>query len=314
MEELGRIEPVEVRAIWKHEASHFTPWLANNLDLLGKALEMHLEVVQTEAAVGDFSLDILARDHRTGNLVAIENQLDRTDHTHLGQILTYAAGHDARAVIWVTPRLREEHRAAIDWLNRWTPEEIGFWGVEVRAIKIGDSLPAPEFRPVAFPNDWAKEAKQKAGVRSFGEERLLQFFTPLSEQLVREGFADKVTKERGIPRYFPTRFTGIGYLGHLSDFVRAYLWVYLENGEAKHRLFDKLETEKAQLEQEVDAEWYWERNGDQRYGRLGVRTEGSIDDPPEKLEQHKAWLLKYLPKLKAALDPRLERIMAENSA
>ncbi|MCE2470173.1 MAG: DUF4268 domain-containing protein, partial [Dehalococcoidia bacterium] len=192
---------MSVRKVWEHEANDFTPWLAKHLDLLGEALKMDLETLRTEAAVGDFSLDILARDRNTDQLVAIENQLEWTDHAHLGQLLTYAAGHDARAVIWVTPSFRDEHRAAIDWLNCWTPEEIGFWGVEVRAIKIGDSLPAPEFRPVAFPNDWSKRTKQEKDTSPW-KAKQLRFFVPLSEQLLQEGFAEKVTKENGIPSYF----------------------------------------------------------------------------------------------------------------
>ena len=129
--ELGKVDSVDVRTIWRHEAHDFTPWLSGHLDLLGDALGMALELVQREAAVGKFSLDILAQNRITGDKVVIENQLAWTDHSHLGQILTYAAGHDARTVIWVTPGFQEEHRAAVDWLNRWTPEEIAFYGVEV---------------------------------------------------------------------------------------------------------------------------------------------------------------------------------------
>ena len=201
MTELGKIDPVRVKTIWPHEAIDFTPWLASHLDLLGDALGMELECVQTEAAVGDFRLDILARDlTRSGAMVAIENQLEWTDHAHLGQILVYAAGHDARTVIWVTPHFRDEHRAAIDWLNNWTPSEIEFYGVEVSAIKIGDSLPAPMFHAVAFPNDWSKQTKRKAAASSPDKGKHMQFYVPISERLERSGVVSPVLKYHGLPR------------------------------------------------------------------------------------------------------------------
>ncbi len=150
--ELGRIEPVGVRCIWDHEAHDFTPWLAQNLNLLGDELGLRLKLVGTEVSVGPYFLDILAREVDEDVKVAIENQLDEADFGHLGALLAYSTGSCARVVVWVAGYFRQEHRAVIDWLNQWTADEIQFFAVEVRAIKIGDSLPAPQFRPVAFPN------------------------------------------------------------------------------------------------------------------------------------------------------------------
>ena len=317
MRELGKIEAVNVREVWAHEAGDFTPWLAEHLDLLSEALEMDLETVQTEAAVGDFSLDILARDRQTDNLVAIENQLEWTDHTHLGQILTYAAGHDARAVVWVTPSFRDEHRAAIDWLNRWTPEEIGFWGVEVRAIKIGDSLPAPEFRPVAFPNDWVRGTKGGTlSAWSPEQEAILRFFTSVSEQLLAKGFAREVSKRSTrIPRYFPTEFHSLSYAGELfHNGLWAFLWISTGSVEEKWRIFNALNAERAEIEAELEGNWDFSSYGTHRRASIGMWTEGTIDDEPEDLEAHKAWLVEHLPKLKAVLHPRLERIMGGASS
>ena len=150
----GRIEQLDIREIWADEAGDFTPWLAENLDLLGKELGMNLELVEVEKAVGPFSLDILARDVDNGTLVAIENQLEYSDHGHLGQLLTYVAGCDAGVAVWVSPWIRPQHRQAIDRLNQVSDGEIQFYGVEIRAIKVGDSSPAPDFRPVAVPDEW----------------------------------------------------------------------------------------------------------------------------------------------------------------
>ena len=150
----GRIKQVDVREIWADEAADFTPWLAQNLNLLGKELGLNLELVEQEKEIGWFYLDILARDIDGGTLVAIENQLEWSDHSHLGQLLTYVAGCNAGAAVWVSPWIRPEHRQAINRLNQVSDGKIQFYGVEVRAIKIGDSPPAPDFRPVAVPDDW----------------------------------------------------------------------------------------------------------------------------------------------------------------
>lgn len=152
--ELGRIQYVEnIRAVWPNEAEDFTPWLAENLDALGWELGLELELVEMEKAVGSFFLDILARDG-DGGLVAIENQLELTDHGHLGQLLTYAAGCEANIMVWVSPWFRAEHREAINRINRLASSGMKFYGVEVRCIKIGDSLTAPDFRVIAAPSDW----------------------------------------------------------------------------------------------------------------------------------------------------------------
>ena len=150
---LGDIQPVPIRSIWPDEARDFTPWVTNKIDQLGTALRMDLTVVHREAAAGRFALDILATDAK-GDMVAIENQLAGSDSSHLGQILTYAAHFDARTLVWVSPLFHDVHLTAIEWLNRWLGDDIQVFGVEVSAIKIGDSKPAVEFRPVAFPASW----------------------------------------------------------------------------------------------------------------------------------------------------------------
>jgi hypothetical protein len=153
---LGRLVSVPLRDVWAHEAKDFTPWLADgeNLALLADTLQLgELQLQGTEVAVGNFSIDILARDIE-GRMVVIENQFGPTDHTHLGQIMTYVAGQEGHAtVIWT---IREEHRAAIDWLNASTVEGFNFFAIEVEALRIGTSSPAPRFNAVAKPNDWSR--------------------------------------------------------------------------------------------------------------------------------------------------------------
>ena len=151
---LAKIERVDLREAWPNEARDFTPWLAENIAELGEALGMDLELQEREAAVGGYSLDVLATDLNQNRPVIIENQLETTNHTHLGQLLTYAAGYDANVIVWLTREFRDEHRQALDWLNQRTGEDTQFFGVVVELLRIGNSPYAPYFKLVATPNKW----------------------------------------------------------------------------------------------------------------------------------------------------------------
>lgn len=164
--DLGAFERVPLRRIWPNEARDFTRWMAEeeNLALLGEAVGIELELQETESAVGGFSADIYATEAGTGRRVIIENQLEETDHDHLGKVITYAAGKNAQAVIWVVARARDEHRQAVEWLNQHTDEESAFFLIEVEVWRIGESLPAVRFNVVESPNEWAKAEKAKGGL------------------------------------------------------------------------------------------------------------------------------------------------------
>ena len=156
----GRLVPVDLNEGWQREAADFTPWLADdeeNLGILGETLGMELALEAREMAVGGFYADIVCRDMGTNSRVVIENQLETTDHNHLGKLLTYASGLEAVTVIWITKGFRDEHRAALDWLNRNTNESVRFFGLEVQLWRIGDSPPAPRFNIVVKPNNWSRE-------------------------------------------------------------------------------------------------------------------------------------------------------------
>jgi len=150
---------VPPREVWANEAHHFTPWLLQNADVLGDLLGMDLVLEAAEHPVGGFSLDLIGKDESTGEVVIVENQLETSDHGHLGQLLTYAAGTDPTTVVWIASAFRPEHRAALDWLNARTDEGTRFFGVQLGVVRIGDSEPAPLFKLVAEPNDWEKTVR-----------------------------------------------------------------------------------------------------------------------------------------------------------
>ncbi len=157
----SRLTDLSLREAWQNEAGDFTPWLAENIDQLGAAVGMELELTGQEVAVERFSADLLARNPQDGSVVLIENQLEATDHTHLGQIMTYLAGLEAQTVIWIAPRFRAPHLSAIRWLNEQTAEGFAFLAVRLRVVRIGDSPLAPIFELEEQPNDWEREIRQQ---------------------------------------------------------------------------------------------------------------------------------------------------------
>ena len=308
-EDLKKLESVPVRQVWLNEAQDFTPWLAKHLPSLGEALGMKLEVVQEEAAVGRYNVDILAEDAINGVLVVIENQLEGTDHDHLGKVLTYAGWHDAQTLIWVAPKFYEEHRAALDWLNRWTPEVIQVFGVEQHATKIGDLDAVVEFVPVVFPASWSRSDGSRPAPAKIQSVALREFFQPLVDKLRRKGFTDRVKAASVNYHPFPS---GIFRLRYVAGFeIGGTVWVYIPGGtphlndlrkqEDRQEIIDELD-----LGSETSINWHVPGSGS-----LGVYRKGSLDDSDEDLEDIRKWMLRYLLKFKKVFNPRIKKIIAE---
>ena len=305
-------EQVSIQQRWPYEDRDFTPWLADNLHMLGNPLDLDMELIQTEYLTGSFYLDILAREVKSGVKVAIENQYDWTDHSHLGQALTYAAGVDAHIVIWVVPEFRNEHGKALNWLNEWTKDEIEFYGVEVSVTKTGDSFDDPHFRKVVWPGGWIERDDQTISPR---DRQFRDFFEPLIADLQRTGFAYSVRLGYSInDRMFPSGVhDGIRYAASLEGKNDAWvtLNISMQNNELTKQIFDTLKEDQAQIECSLDADWRWHRHSGRYFSSVNIRSDGSIDDPPEKLEEIRAWMLDMLPKLKEIFNPRLEKILSE---
>jgi hypothetical protein len=176
---LGSLEPVDLRTIWPDEARDFTPWLAQeeNLRRLSDALNLELELDRVEVAVGPYSADIVATDASSNTKVVIENQLERTNHDHLGKVLTYASGLEARILIWIAKKFTEEHRQTFDYLNECTSGRLRLYGVEVEVLRIGDSLPAPHFRLVSTPNDYVATTHNATAGVSDTKSLYMEFWT-----------------------------------------------------------------------------------------------------------------------------------------
>jgi len=179
---VGKLIPViDLREIWKHEALNFTSWLAENVDVLKEQLGLDLTVVEKEKSVGPFSVDILAKD-AAGRLVIIENQLERTDHDHLGKVLTYLSNLDAKVALWISSNPRPEHVAAIDFLNENMPSDTQFYLVKVQAFRIGDSDAAPLFTVEAGPSEERTAGGEIKKEFAQKDKRRYEFFEQLLER------------------------------------------------------------------------------------------------------------------------------------
>lgn len=308
----GELKKVSLREIWPHEASDFTPWLANNIEELGLAIGIELELIEREASVGDFSLDLLAKDLGSTKTVIIENQLTQTDHDHLGKLITYAAGFSASIIIWVSEVIREEHRQALDWLNQRTDSDTLFFGVVVEVFKIDDSKPAFNFKIAASPNEWQKSKTHSGSsltVSTKGEKYRAYFQLLLDELREKYHFTGAKLGQPQNWYSFSSGISGITYGAVFSQGGKARTEVYIDLGdhEKNKQIFDLLKEEDAQIEKEIEENLCWERLDDKRASRLALYTNGNIEDSDAELEIVKNWHIEKLLKFKKYLDIRLKK-------
>ncbi|MDY6964852.1 MAG: DUF4268 domain-containing protein [Halobacteriota archaeon] len=302
-----KIQKVDPRNIWKHEAHDFTPWLAENIYELGESIGIELEVTEQEADVGGSSLDILAKDLGSNANVIIENQLAITDHDHLGKILTYASGYDADIIIWLSTEMREEHRQALDWLNQRTDSNTDFFGVVVEVIRIVDSRPALLFKVIASPNEWQNSKKQSNNISSEKPERYRKYFQDLLDTL-RETYHFTSAK-KGQPQNWYTFSSGnkMFVYGHsFAQGSRVRTEIYIDGGnfDKNKAFFDKLLAEKDSIESKLGQKGEWERLYNKRACRIAIYRSGSIDDSSEELQKYQEWGIITLLDLKKFLEAK----------
>jgi len=286
---LGRLRRIaDARSVWTSESGDFTPWLAENIDVLADALGMSLIVVDTEVRIGDFRLDIHAKDGNDRSVI-IENQLERTDHGHLGQCLVYASGLDASTIIWVAPNVREEFRSALDWLNERTDSELGFFGVEVGIVQIGNGPPAPVFDVVSRPNDWQKTVKTAGNA---AEARASTPVNAARQALFTDILTDANTRQSAISVPTPGKGNWIAFAsGPFGNWVltvvpdgrlrvEAYIDTY--NGDLNKALFDEFAADADSWETQVGLDLSWERLDDKRASRIAAYRHVDLDDPADR--------------------------------
>lgn len=304
---LGTLTRVDPRSVWRSESADFTPWLAENLARLGEALGIELELEERESSVGAFSADIVARELGQNRVVVIENQLEATDHSHLGQLLTYAAGKEAGVVVWISPEFREEHRQAIDWLNRDGGQGTAFFGVVVELLRIDQSPPAVNFRPVAFPNDWTRELKA-GGSGEVSERRLAYqaFFQRLIDQLRAKKFTNARAGQPQSWYSFAAGISGFSYSAVFASGGKLRVELYLGAGDAEKNksVFAQLFAERPGIEDDFGGPLDWEPLDGKKSARIALYRDGAIESV-ESHEEYLAWCVTNLLKLKHVFAPRL---------
>lgn len=313
---IGRLESVDVRTVWESESADFTPWLAQeeSLKLLGDAVGLDLELEAQEQTVGPFRADILCRDAQTDSWVLIENQLERTDHSHLGQLLTYAAGLQAVSVVWIAYAFAEEHRATLDWLNEITDDRFNFFGIVVEVLRIGDSPVAPRFNVVSKPNNWTKSVSGAASrIRAEGlseaEQLRLDYWTAFDQVIRSRPGAPRPRAPR--PLYYTS--CGVGRSGfHLIAIASTQeKWLgaglALIGSEAKSN-YRALARDRQAIDAEIGPGLEWREMTDNIESRIMFVRESVDISTREGWDEQHAWIADCLERTYRVFAPRVKAL------
>ncbi|MBN1233295.1 MAG: DUF4268 domain-containing protein [Candidatus Coatesbacteria bacterium] len=262
--ELSELKKRPLRDIWKDEGKDFTPWLAEeeNLDMLGEEIGIDINLIQTEKPLGAYKADIYAEDERSRKIV-IENQLESTNHDHLGKLLVYASGLDAEIIIWIVKEFTDDHKNAVNWLNEHTDENISFFLIKIEVWQIEDSKPAPKFQIIVSPNEWAKSLKEAyRGDMTETENNRLSFWTEFREYIVKKDTKTSFSKPKPIHYYT----FNIGKKNVNIDLVLRTKDRALDCGLDTYDkpLFDFLEKKKHEIEEEIGEKLEWKDSTPQK--------------------------------------------------
>ena len=275
--EIGKLKEVELRNLWKHEQYDFSEWLSQNenIELLNDILGLTLTDISKEVYVGLYRCDLVAVDESSEIKVIIENQLESSNHEHLGKIITYASGLDAQVVVWIVKNAKEEHRSAIEWLNNNTNSDINFFLIELHAYKIGDSLPAPYFEIIEKPNDFIKNNKvngNKNELNKSQSERLI-FWNRFNEILIDKGKPFNVRKATTDHWYDVAIGSSSSHISieliNKEKHVRIGLYMVDDK-----EYFDKLFANKDTIETQLGIKLEWQRECSGNVSRVKYKLPG----------------------------------------
>lgn len=304
MTQLGKLEKVDLRSVWKHEATDFSAWLAKteNLDVLAEQLGIEIEPIGTEVSVGRFKIDILAKEPNTNEQIIIENQLEPTNHDHLGKVITYAAGIDAKYLIWIVKDVLPEHLKAIEWLNEHLDEEIRCFLIRIEVWQIGDSKPAPRFEVVSVKNDWVASIKKATSASGLSplQVRQLDFWSEFSDYLYLKD--PSLKHHKASPQHWMIFSMG-NYMAHISVTInsvksRLATELYISNNKSFYSYLRENEDELASaFGSQID--WF-EANV-----ASGFRVFHAVDDVfnESRKTEYFDWLHQSVIKFKKVLTP-----------
>ena len=315
VEQLGKLVRVNPREVWTKEASNFTPWLRDNIDYLAEAVGIEIQLVEAEVAVGDFTVDLLGEEPGQSRPVIIENQLERTNHAHLGQLLTYAAGKDGGVIIWVSPEIRPEHRKALEWLNEATRGNLDFFGVELEVLQIeGSALKAPSFKVVVGPKEEPVKLTPHAGCGKNPSEKGIRY------QAYFQSLLDEIKKQQpdvtGRKKFngswlgLAAGRSGFRFALAFASNERFRIETYIDTGDKLRNktAFDLLEAMKEEIQQKLGNELEWDRLNNRKGSRISwyYGQKANVMNNEKSLTELRAWTVPNFFKFREVMRPYIQ--------
>lgn len=314
---LGRLVRRDAREVWAHEAHELAPWLMQHIDLLNEAIGFEIELAAREERVGPFAVDLYGKEVQTGHPAIIENQLEPSDHNHLGQLLTYAAGLKAGVIVWVTPAFRDEHRAALSWLNEISPQDVNFFGIEIEILEINGQR-APNFKAVVQPNNWGARSlpTDLSDGKAAGARRLAcqSFFADLLEAL-KERWPGITAASRTQPESwfsFASGKAGVAFGWVFGPPSRFRVEVYIDTEDRRRNvaIFEALQRQREEIERDIGVPLDWQALEGRRAKRIAAYAPfpAMIPASPEELRRLKEWAVATTGEIVHVFRPRLKAL------
>lgn len=311
MRSLGKLKKLslsEIKKIWPHEEKDLSPWIAENIDALNEVLNLQIEIEGKEEYIHNFRLDLVGTDNSSQMPVIIENQFGKSDHDHLGKLITYSAAKEAGIMIWIANEIQIAHRNAIEWLNKISPKEMTFYGVELEVFQIDDSLPAPNFRVVAggkvtLPPEISARNK-----------RYLDFFAKLRDKIL--SLQPSFTRAKALPQSWWSLGIGRSGFSVSSCFTidnKFRVEIYIDTGKKEYNdiAFAALKENRALIEEKIGKELVWDPLPDSRACRIYLAIDGTIDDDEQKLSEIIEWAAPLVIKFREVFGPLVKNIQIE---
>jgi len=289
--QLGKLKKIDLRKVWVNEPRQFSKWLSKeeNLNLLGEEIGIDISFIKAEANVGRYNVDILAEEENSGRKIIIENQLEITNHDHLGKIITYASGYDAEIIIWIVKDVRDEHKQAIDWLNEHTDSKANFFIVKIELWQIGDSPIAPKFQIISKPNDWAKILREP-GTNKLTDTKLLQynFWNSFKEYALNHKTNLRLRKAYPQHWYDISMGNSKSHITLIVDTQNKAIRceVYIPDSKEMFKTFYE---NKDKIEQELNEKLEWLELPGRKASRIVLTRKADISDE-ENWDEYFSWL------------------------
>lgn len=292
MSTFGNLQQVDLREGWAHEAFDFTEWLVDpeNLQMLSDEIGIEIAPIESEAKTGRYSVDILAEEENTGRKLVIENQLEQTDHDHLGKLVTYASGHDAEYVVWIVKEANDEHRQALEWLNDHTGNELNFFLLKLELWQIDESKPAVKFNTIVKPNEWTKTLRERTKSDDLSETKLMQLdFWQRFKAFCKEKHST-LGSQKARPQHWYSISIGrsdakLSLIANTRD-QEVSCELYIRDNKD---WYDELEADKESVEEQVGSELDWQRLDDKKASRIKLASHAIIENE-EEWDEYVAWL------------------------